>query len=228
MSIPLPWLESGADFPPTRLAMDDPNGLLAAGADLSVPTLLRAYRRGIFPWYSDGEPVLWWSPSPRTILWPHQLHVSRSLRREYHKPCWRITHNTHFADIIALCADTPRNGQDGTWITWEMQSAYIQLHKAGFARSIEVWKDDALVGGLYGVHIGTMFYGESMFSLASNASKIALVALCQRADVRLIDCQMETAHLHSMGARQMARNRFEKALALACNSTRHVSTGESA
>ncbi len=208
----LPWLPPGGDFPDTHSALEEPAGLLAAGNDLSVDTLLRAYQRGIFPWYSEGEPLLWWSPAPRTVLWPDQLHVSRRLAKTCRQPRWQITSNQQFSSIIHACATTPRDGQHGTWITPDMQAAYIRLHEAGFARSIEVSVNGELVGGLYGVHIGQMFFGESMFCHVSNASKVALLALCRRPDVHLIDCQMATAHLLSLGATSMNRPQFEAAI----------------
>lgn len=212
----LPWLETGDPFPPTSTALADPNGLLAAGGELSVATLLRAYRAGIFPWYAPGEPLLWWSPAPRTVLWPRQLHVSRSMEKLLRQRRFEVRLDSCFSEVIEACATTPRNGAHGTWITAEMQQAYVRLHQAGHAHSLECFQDNQLVGGLYGVRIGAMFFGESMFSRVDNASKVALAALCAQPGLRLIDCQMATPHLLSLGAQQMSRARFEKALALAC------------
>jgi leucyl/phenylalanyl-tRNA--protein transferase len=214
----LPWLIPGEDFPPTSTALQDPNGLLAAGGDLSTETLLRAYRAGIFPWYSAGDPLLWWSPAPRTILWPRQVHVSRSLAKCLRQQRFDVRSNTRFADVMQACATVKRAGQRGTWIDHDMQEAYLRLHQAGLAESVEVFAMEELVGGLYGVRINGMFFGESMFHLVSNASKVALVHLCRRPGIRLIDCQMPTPHLLSMGARQMSRDRFEHALSLALSS----------
>lgn len=212
----LPWLDPGAPFPPTTTALADPNGLLAAGADLSVDTLLRAYAAGIFPWYSTGEPVLWWSPAPRAVLWPRHLRISRSLNKVLRQQRFEVRINSCFADVIAACAQAPRVGQRGTWITREMQAAYVRLHHAGHAHSVECFAEGRLVGGLYGVRIGAMFFGESMFSRQDNASKVALVHLCRQPGIRLIDCQQATTHLVSLGAMPMSRARFERALALAC------------
>lgn len=211
----LPWLAAGDPFPPTATALVHPNGLLAAGADLSVDTLLRAYRAGIFPWFSEDDPILWWSPSPRALLWPHHLHISHSLAKSLRNDGWEVSIDRDFRGVIRACATTPRDGQNGTWITATMQEAYVRLHEAGHAHSVEVWQQGELVGGLYGVRIGAMFFGESMFSHRPDASKVALVHLCRQPGIRLIDCQMETPHLWRMGARLATRPRFERALAAA-------------
>jgi leucyl/phenylalanyl-tRNA---protein transferase len=186
------------------------SGLLAVGGDLSPERLLAAYRGGIFPWYAEGEPILWWSPDPRFILLPDELRVSRSMRQFLKKELVGITFDQSFSEVIAACSK-PRPGQDGTWITGEMQAAYCTLHDLGYAHSVEVWQDGSLAGGLYGVSLGRTFFGESMFSTAPNASKAALITLVE--DLReigfdLIDCQVETTHLGSLGARPLPRREF--------------------
>jgi len=195
-------------FPPVRNA--DPGGLLAVGGDLSPERLLAAYREGIFPWYSEGEPILWWSPDPRFVLFPDELRVSRSMRQFLKKGRVRITFDRDFRSVISACR-RPRPGQDGTWITPEMREAYCALHDLGYAHSVEVWQEDVLAGGLYGVSLGRVFFGESMFSSAPNASKAALIALASQLKKRefdLIDCQVETAHLGGLGARPIPRRDF--------------------
>ena len=206
----IPWLGSGDPFPSVARALRNPNGLLAAGADLSPERLLDAYRQGIFPWFNEGDPVLWWSPDPRMVLRPAELHVSRSLGRVVASRRYRVSMDTAFADVIAGCAEA-RQGREHTWITPPMTQAYRQLADLGYAHSVEAWADERLVGGLYGVAIGRMFYGESMFSRATDASKVALVALARQLDrwgFELIDCQMSTAHLASFGAREVPRSQF--------------------
>ncbi len=207
----LTWLERDRlDFPPLDKALRDPNGLLAAGGDLSPARLVAAYRHGCFPWYQDGEPILWWSPDPRTVLFPSELHVSRSLRKLLRQRRYRVTFDQDFAAVIKACAG-PRNYADGTWITGSMQAAYVSLHQQGYAHSVEVWDGETLVGGLYGLAIGQLFFGESMFSHADNASKFGFACLVQHlqaAGFALIDCQMPTAHLHSLGARAISREEF--------------------
>jgi leucyl/phenylalanyl-tRNA--protein transferase len=210
----IPWLENNQPFPSVSRALREPNGLLAAGGDLSVRRLLQAYRSGIFPWYSDGQPILWWSPEPRMVLVPAEIVLSRSLRKRLRKPGFEIRTDTAFAAVVSACA-APRAEQPGTWITREMAAAYTALHHAGYAHSVETWADGTLVGGLYGVSIGRMFFGESMFSRASDASKIALAYLArqlERWEFGLIDCQMSTPHLASLGAREMPRAEFMRAL----------------
>jgi leucyl/phenylalanyl-tRNA--protein transferase len=200
---------SGA-FPDVREALREPDGLLAVGGDLSVARLSNAYRNGIFPWYSDGDPILWWSPDPRTVLLPDRLHLSRSLRKLLRRQRYGVTMDRDFPAVIKACAE-PREPGGGTWLVPEMISAYRALHVRGIAHSVEVWQDGGLVGGLYGVAIGAAFFGESMFSRTDNASKIALVHLCQRLDARgfgMIDCQVLTEHLIRMGAMQVRRTRF--------------------
>ncbi|MDI6749417.1 MAG: leucyl/phenylalanyl-tRNA--protein transferase [Rhodocyclaceae bacterium] len=212
----IPWLLPDSPFPPVSRALAEPNGLLCAGGDLSPPRLLAAYRRGIFPWFSEGEPILWWSPDPRMVLFPEALKISRSLAKTLRNTDYQVKLDTAFDAVIAACAATPRPGQHGTWITAEMKIAYRRLHVLGYAHSVETWRDGRLIGGLYGVAIGRAFFGESMFSLEREASKIALAHLCRYLCVHnfgMIDCQMETAHLHSLGARPMPRDAFLARLA---------------
>lgn len=212
----LSWLQRDRLwFPPAHQALRAPNGLLAAGGDLKPQRLLLAYQSGIFPWFSAGQPVLWWSPDPRTVLQPDAMHVSRSLRRFLRNSQLQVSHDRDFAGVISACA-APRDYADDTWITSEMQQAYIELHRLGHAHSIEVWQDNRLVGGLYGVAVGRLFCGESMFSRTDNASKTALLALChylQQRGFELIDCQMPTAHLASLGAREIERSQYLQRLA---------------
>lgn len=196
-------------FPPLHHADDD--GLLAIGGDLSTDRLLLAYRSGIFPWYSQDEPILWWSPDPRFVLFPPQLRVSKSMKTLLRSGRFQFTTNAAFAAVIAACQSTPRPGQDGTWITEDIVAAYTQLHHTGYAHSAEAWQDGQLVGGLYGVLIGKVFFGESMFSHVSNASKFAFinwVQQLQQQGIQLIDCQVYTAHLHSLGATMIPRQQF--------------------
>jgi leucyl/phenylalanyl-tRNA--protein transferase len=206
----IPWLESETPFPPVGRALAHPNGLLAAGADLSPARLLEAYRNGIFPWYTHGEPILWWSPDPRMVLFTDELKVSRSLAKSVRNKGFEVRFDTAFAAVVGACAE-PRDGLAGTWITDEMRSAYLRLHRLGHAHSVETWRDEILLGGLYGVSIGRMFFGESMFARASDASKVALVGLVQELRARggsMIDCQMDTRHLGSLGARPIQRAEF--------------------
>ena len=215
----IPWLPAAPVFPPVERALAEPNGLLAAGGDLSVSRLLAAYRRGIFPWYSAGEPILWWSPDPRMVLPPAELKVSRSLAKTLRNASYEVRLDTAFAEVTEACARRPRPGQSGTWITAEMRAAYAELHRHGHAHSVETWIDGHLAGGLYGVAIGHAFFGESMFSLARDASKIALAHLCAyiaRRGFGIIDCQMETSHLASLGARPISRRDFIARLDLLC------------
>lgn len=207
-------------FPSADHAMEEPNGLLAAGGDLSVPRLITAYRHGIFPWYAPGQPILWWCPDPRTVLRPDGLHVSRSMRKLIRQQRMRVTLDQDFSSVIRACAE-PRHYADGTWITPQMQQAYIDLHRAGIAHSVEVWQDGLLVGGLYGVALGKVFFGESMFSRASNASKLGFITLVEQLGqwgFELIDCQMPTDHLFSLGAESMPRAAFLHELARLCPS----------
>ena len=196
-------------FPDPALAEDD--GLLAVGGDLSIQRLLLAYQNGIFPWYSDESPILWYAPHERFVLFPEELAISKSLRRVLKSDAFRVTVDRSFEKVISACSAMPRPGQDGTWIIPDMIAAYIDLHRQGYAHSIEVWQNDELAGGLYGVAVGRVFCGESMFSLVSNASKVALVHLCGMG-YSLIDCQVHTAHLASMGARMIGREDYLKVL----------------
>lgn len=216
------WLEPGDPsdaFPPLEMALSEPAGLLAAGGDLGTERLLYAYRNGIFPWYDEGQPVLWWSPDPRCVMQTNDLHVSRRLRRELRNNSAEVRFNTEFGEVIRACA-APRRSLQGTWITSQMIAAYERLHQEGWAHSIEVWQEDALTGGLYGVAIGRVFFGESMFSRRSNASKIALLALAQhmrRGDFELLDCQVASEHLLGLGAQLMPRAQFASTLTHLCN-----------
>ncbi|WP_300331133.1 leucyl/phenylalanyl-tRNA--protein transferase [Accumulibacter sp.] len=205
------WLADDEPFPPVAEALTEPNGLLCAGGDLSPQRLLQAYRQGIFPWYSPGEPILWWSPDPRMVLIPGEFRVSRSLRRSLRSARCEVRLDSSFAAVVRACAQTPRVGQTGTWITREMQRAYYRLFELGIAHSVETWRDDELVGGLYGLAIGRMFFGESMFSHVSDASKIAaahLARFLEEEGFGMIDCQMSTPHLASLGARVIPRAAF--------------------
>jgi leucyl/phenylalanyl-tRNA--protein transferase len=206
----IPWLGPHDPFPPVNRALREPNGLLAAGRTLSVPTLLEAYALGLFPWFNEDEPVLWWSPDPRMVLAPADLHVSSSLRRRLRKGGYEVRADTAFAAVMRACA-APRPGQPGTWITRRMIDAYVRLHEAGHAHSVETWVEGTLVGGLYGVAIGRAFFGESMFTTVTDASKIAFVHLVRQLErwgFGLIDCQMKTPHLASLGAREIPRAAF--------------------
>ena len=206
----IPFLDSNDPFPPAELALQQPNGLLAAGADLSPARLLDAYAQGIFPWFGREDPLLWWSPDPRMVLYVRELRISRSLRRTIRSGRFHVTVDTAFPSVIEGCAE-PRAGQDGTWITPEMHDAYCRLFEMGYAHSVEAWAGSRLTGGLYGVAIGRMFFGESMFSRQSDASKVAfvhMVAQFGRWGVPLIDCQMPTSHLASFGAREIPRSDF--------------------
>lgn len=195
------------EFPPVEKALKEPNGLLAAGGDLSVKRLLNAYQHGIFPWYSKGQPVLWWSPNPRAVLFPKDLHISRSLRRILNKKEFQITVNQAFHKVITACAQ-PRKTQKDTWILPEMIDAYIALHEAGFAHSVETWQGNKLIGGIYGVAVGKVFSAESMFKKQANASKAALVHLVKNLGYALIDCQIFSPFLQSMGAIEISRTEY--------------------
>lgn len=215
------WIDStdpDIAFPDVELALRDPDGLLALGGDLSLPRLLAAYRSGIFPWYGPRQPILWWSPDPRLVLFPAALHISRSLAKTLRSGRFQITLDRDFAGVIRACA-APRPGQAGTWITPEMQSAYAALHAAGYAHSVECWRDGQLAGGLYGIALGRIFFGESMFARVTDASKVAFVQLVrelERRDFRLVDCQVHTAHLASLGAAPLPRREFVRILAESC------------
>ena len=215
----LAWLERGDAFPPVERALKNPNGLLAAGADLSSERLLEAYRRGIFPWYSGGQPPLWWSPDPRMVLYCSELKVSRSLAKSIRNKGYEVRIDTAFADVLRGCAE-PRRYEASTWLGADMRTAYSRLHHEGYAHSFETWRDGELVGGLYGVALGRMFFGESMFSRATDASKVALVSLVEALKARafpLIDCQMHTPLLESLGGREIPRREFLRALASLVN-----------
>lgn len=210
----IPWLGRAHVFPPLESALPEPNGLLAAGGDLSPQRILAAYRRGIFPWFGAGDPILWWSPDPRMVLYPAEIKISRSLRKTLRRGDYEIRVDTSFRTVMEACAQ-PRDGQPGTWILQAMIDAYCSLADLGHAHSIETWRDDVLIGGLYGVSIGRAFFGESMFSRATDASKIALVHLARQLDrwqFGPIDCQMRTSHLESLGARQVSRSSFSQGL----------------
>jgi len=215
------WLDPDdpdAGFPEVDRALREPDGLLAIGGDLSVPRLLQAYRQGIFPWYGPGQPILWWSPDPRLVLRPGNLRISRSLARTLRKAVIKVTLDTDFAAVVRACA-APREAASGTWIGAEMQAAYTDLHRQGYAHSVECWHEGRLVGGLYGVSIGRVFFGESMFTRMSDASKVALVHLVRQLDhwdFPLIDCQVYTRHLEGLGATSMSRQEFTRILGQAC------------
>lgn len=211
MAKPLPWLDDNyLEFPDPETALKEPNGLLAVGGDLSCERLLLAYRQGIFPWYSEGEPILWWSPDPRLVIFPGQLHISRSLKKTLLQQRFTFTYNQAFADVVKACSE-PRAKQSGTWINADMQKAYIALHQRGFAQSLECWLDHQLVGGIYGLVLGKCFFGESMFSRVSNASKAVMAeldALLQKNEFILLDCQVSSPHIVSMGAVEIPRRLF--------------------
>ena len=208
----IPWLRGDAPFPPVSKALRSPNGLLCAGGDLSAERIVEAYSHGIFPWFSEGDPILWWSPDPRMVLFPDELKVSRSLRKSVAHGGYETRFDTSFRAVMEACA-APRDGQGGTWIVPRMIDAYSALHQRGFAHSVESWRDDELVGGLYGVSLGKVFFGESMFTREPDASKVALVKLVERlkaAGYRVIDCQQATPHLASLGAREIPRAEFSQ------------------
>ncbi|MET0088317.1 MAG: leucyl/phenylalanyl-tRNA--protein transferase [Sedimenticola sp.] len=207
-----------APFPDVSDALSEPNGLLAVGGDLSVERLLNAYRHGIFPWYSAGQPILWWSPDPRTVMYPEKLKVSRSLKKSLRNRGFQVSFDRDFSAVIDACSE-PRESDPGTWITGEMKNAYLAMHQQGHAHSVEIWLDGDLVGGLYGIAIGRVFFGESMFSRTSDASKVALVHLTGKLlgwGYRLIDCQVYTSHLVSLGAEEISREQFCSALESLC------------
>lgn len=207
------WLDADGDpahFPDPYYAMDEPNGLLAVGGDLTPARLLNAYRQGIFPWYSDGQPIMWWSPAPRAVLFPDELRISRSLHKSLRRGHFQLSLDRDFSAVIEACSSM-RADQGGTWITSEMKQAYLRLHQIGFAHSVEVWQNNILVGGLYGVSMGKVFFGESMFSRVSDASKVALVHLVRHLqgwDFALIDCQVGSPHLFTLGASEIPREDF--------------------
>jgi len=212
----IPWLDTDQlSFPDVNLALEEPNGLLAVGGDLSSKRLLSAYQAGVFPWYEEGQPIMWWAPNPRCVLFPSQVHVSRSMRKLLRSSQFEIRCDTAFASVIEQCS-APRSYSAGTWITKAMKAAYIDLHRQGIAHSIEVWENDRLRGGLYGLSIGRVFFGESMFSEVANASKLALIGLCGQLEqwgYPIIDCQVDNPHLRSMGAQLLPRHKFTEYLA---------------
>lgn len=205
------------EFPSVEHALTEPNGLLAIGGDLSAARLMAAYRQGIFPWFSEGEPIMWWSPDPRAVIFCDDIHVSRSLQKTLRQGIYQITMNQAFAAVIRACAE-PRHNDPGTWITPDMQAAYIKLHELGHAQSVEVWHEGQLVGGVYGVVSGRVFFGESMFHRQRDTSKLALVFIAQQTlqDFKLIDCQIPSAHLQSLGAVNIPRAEFITLLNLYC------------
>ncbi|ANJ67184.1 leucyl/phenylalanyl-tRNA--protein transferase [Halothiobacillus diazotrophicus] len=216
----LPFLESGAhadpeDFPPVTQALSEPNGLLAVGGDLSLPRMIAAYRRGIFPWFSADDPILWWAPDPRTVLLPNEFHCSRTLQRWRRQDRYKVTVDQAFEAVVRGCA-APRSNQDGTWIVPAMREAFVRLHRAGVGHSVEVWSGDELVGGLFGAKLGRAAFGESMFSRAPNASKFALAAILLDGcwgEIDFLDCQFTTEHLLSLGAIEWSRSYFVRQLA---------------
>ena len=211
----IPWLdEEYVNFPSIDTALQEPDGLLAAGGNLHSGTLINAYSHGIFPWYSEPDPILWWSPDPRCILAPAEVHISRSMNKELRKQRFSISWDTAFEQVMRACGQ-PRSYSDETWVSEEMICAYYQLHEEGFAHSIEIWCDNELVGGLYGIALGGVFFGESMFSTTTNSSKFAFISLCQQlhqAGFSLIDCQVESDHLLSLGAYTITREDFQQRL----------------
>lgn len=210
----IPWLTEQTHFPSPDQALREPNGLLAAGGELSTERLLSAYRQGIFPWFNPDDPVLWWSPDPRMVLFPEEFRLSHSLAKLWRAGTFEVRNDTAFEQVMRACAEPRpctepgRSDLGGTWIDEQMIAAYGELHQRGFAHSVEIWRDEELVGGLYGVALGRMFYGESMFSRASNTSKLALAHLAMQGNYGLIDCQMHTSHLASLGARLISRKEF--------------------
>ena len=211
--MPLHLLTDALSFP--EVDQSDKFGLLAVGGDLSPERLLLAYRSGIFPWFEDSEPILWWSPKNRMVLYPNELVVSKSMRNIINRNTFKVTFNECFRDVIVNCQEAKRKGQNGTWITDAMVEAYCRLHAMGYAKSVEVWQNNSLVGGLYGIDLGTVFCGESMFSKVSNASKMAFIALSKKLESQhnyLLDCQLHNAHLESLGCREIPRDDFMKVL----------------
>jgi leucyl/phenylalanyl-tRNA--protein transferase len=211
MGTDFPYLDEEKEFRFPPATQSTPEGIVALGGNLSPGMLLSAYRQGIFPWFSPGEPVLWWSPDPRFVLFPSNLHVSRSMRKVLNRNRFRISFDTAFSQVIEECKNIYRKGQNGTWITDSMKTAYEKLHELGYAHSVEVWQGEVLAGGLYGVSLGACFFGESMFSRVSNSSKAALITLARKLEERgflFIDCQVYSAHLERLGAENISRERF--------------------
>jgi leucyl/phenylalanyl-tRNA--protein transferase len=226
------WLkQDDLSFPDPENALTEPNGLLAVGGDLSLERLLSAYKLGIFPWYEDGQPILWWSPDPRMVLFPDELHISKSLEKIINRKVFKVSFNQNFLAVILACANQRSKNRDGTWITDEIQQAYIHLHQAGWAHSVEVWDDNTLVGGLYGIALGKIFFGESMFNEQNNASKVAFVYLTQSLkdqNFKLIDCQVSSEHLASLGAKEIRREIFMQHLQENLNLNLNLKTAFSA
>jgi len=221
----LAWLNPDDPFPPVAAALAEPNGLLAAGGDLAPERLIDAYRRGIFPWFSAGQPILWWSPDPRMVLYVDEFRVSKSLAKRVRRHDFEVRIDSAFRDVIESCALAPREGQRGTWITPDMADAYCELHSRGYAHSVESWREGRLCGGLYGMALGRVFFGESMFAWETDASKVALVhliALLRSKGVPVVDCQQETAHLSTFGARPISRAAFAEHLDELIHSTEPV------
>ncbi|MBL1140989.1 MAG: leucyl/phenylalanyl-tRNA--protein transferase [Proteobacteria bacterium] len=216
------WVEDNllaTDFPPLNKALRDPDGLLAIGGDLSTERLLDAYKKGIFPWFNEGQPVMWWSPDPRCVLLPEEIKISRSLAKRLRQNKFNITYDTVFIDVLNACAAARKHIED-TWITNDIKLAYTKLFESGYAHSVECWQDKKLIGGLYGLAMGKVFFGESMFSFESDASKVALVYLAQllkQKDFRLIDCQVHSPHLQTLGAKPIQRELFVQILNNFCN-----------
>ncbi len=206
----VPWLDESLQFPPVSTACEEPDGLLAAGGDLSPERIITAYKQGIFPWYEEDQPILWWSPNPRTVIIPSEIHISKSMRKTLKNTAYTVTFNQDFHQVIQACK-APRGDSDETWITDDMIDAYCALHDLGYAHSVEVWCENKLVGGLYGLALGSVFFGESMFSRESNASKIGFITLTkhlQKLDFTLIDCQVASDHLFTLGAKELPRETF--------------------
>jgi leucyl/phenylalanyl-tRNA---protein transferase len=213
-------IEGDCPFPPLAQALTEPNGLIAIGGDLTTGRLLSAYKQGIFPWFNPGDPIMWYSPNPRMVLFPDELKISTSLKKTLKKQAFQVRLNSAFKEVMIACSQTPRYGQGGTWITKEMIDAYCELHRLGFAISVESWRNNELVGACYGIKIGRMFYGESMFHLVTDASKVAFVHLVQylkTQQIGMIDCQMKTLLLTSFGGREIAREDFAKQLEILVN-----------
>lgn len=212
---------STPDFPPVDQALDEPNGLLAFGGRLNTETLLSAYSQGIFPWFNPGEPVLWWSPDPRMVIKPESIHISRSMKKEMRRQRYRLTIDQDFKSVMHQCR-TIREQAEGTWISDDMETAYNQLHKEGYAHSVEVWDGDELVGGIYGLALDRIFFGESMFSKQPNTSKLAIIHLCQflaNQGIQWLDCQVPNPHLETLGGIYMPRSEFTKKLKTCCRTT---------
>lgn len=219
--MPIPFLapdDNTTPFPPVNTALKEPNGLLMAGGNLNPNRLISAYRVGVFPWYEAGEPILWWSPDPRCVIYPEKIRITRSLRKTIRSKKFELTENRAFQEVMVQCA-APRKSSTGTWVTADMIEAYCKLNELGVARSVELWTGDQLTGGLYGIQMGKIFIGESMFSNSRDASKVALAHLAQCGKYQLIDCQLETDHLLSMGAESISRERYIELLAELNNTT---------